>query len=106
MRVHTEPSNRNGLRRQGSDGGPIEGEPAVIKKIIGLGFDVNATNQFGRTSLFECVTIDRWEVAELLLTHGARTDIRDQNNEDVFTYLTEAGEHERAQKLQGLIGSP
>lgn len=80
----------------------IEGEPEIIEKVIGLGFDVNATNKFGRTPLFECVLIDRWDVAELLLTHGARTDIRDQNDEDVFAYLDEGGEPEKAQKLQEL----
>ncbi len=80
----------------------IEGEPDVLEKVIELGFDVNTTNDFGRTPLFECVLIDRWEVAELLLTHGARTNIRDQNEEDVFSCLDERGEQEKARKLQEL----
>ncbi len=94
--------NRNGLGESMLHWYAIEGEPAVIEKIIGLGFDVNATNEFGRTPLFECVMIERWDVAELLLAHGARTDIRDQNDEDVFAYLEEGGEHVTAQKLQEL----
>jgi ankyrin repeat protein len=94
--------NRNGLGESMLHWYAIEGGPEVIERIIGLGFDVNTTNTFGRTPLFECVLIDRWEVAELLLTHGARTDIRDQNDEDVFAYLDEGGEQEKAQKLQEL----
>jgi ankyrin repeat protein len=94
--------NRNGLGESMLHWYAIEGEPEVIEKVIGLGFDVNATNKFGRTPLFECVLIDRWEVADLLLIHGARTDIRDQNDEDVFVYLAESGEQEKAQKLQEL----
>jgi ankyrin repeat protein len=94
--------NRNGLGESMLHRYAIEGEPAVIEKIIGIGFDVNATNKFGRTPLFECVMIERWEVAELLLNHGARTDIRDQNDEDVFAYFDEGGEHEKAQQLKEL----
>lgn len=81
----------------------IEGDPTVIEKIIGLGFDLNATNEFGRTPLFECVLIERLEVAELLMAHGAKTDIRDKNDEDVFSYLEEGGEQDQAQKLQELL---
>jgi ankyrin repeat protein len=95
-------ANRNGLGESMLHWYAIEGEPEIIEKVIGLGFDVNATNKFGRTTLFECVLIDRWDVAELLLIHGARTDIRDQNDEDVFAYLDEGGEPEKAQKLQEL----
>ncbi|MBN8456236.1 MAG: ankyrin repeat domain-containing protein [Verrucomicrobia bacterium] len=95
-------ANRNGLGESMLHWYAIEGEPAVLEKIIGLGFDVNATNDFGRTALFECVVIDRWEAAELLLTHRARTDIRDQNDEDVLAYLDEDGRQEKARKLQEL----
>lgn len=95
-------ANRNGLGESMLHWYAIEGDPAVIAKIIGIGFDVNATNEFGRTPLFECVMIDRWEVVELLLAHGARTDIRDQNDEDVFACLDEGGEQEKARKLHEL----
>lgn len=37
-----------------------------------------------------------------ILIHGARTDIRDQNDEDVFAYLAEGGEHGKALKLKEL----
>jgi ankyrin repeat protein len=95
-------SNRNGLGESMLHWYAIEGDLAVIDKIIRLGFDVNATNKFGRTPLFECVMIDRWEVVELLLIHGARSDIRDQNDEDVFAYLAEVAEQEKALKLEEL----
>jgi len=95
-------SNRNRLGESMLHWYAIEGELAVIEKMINLGFDVNATNTFGRTPLFECVLIDRWEVAELFLNHGARTDITDQNDEDVFSYLDDCGERGKAQKLQEL----
>ncbi len=80
----------------------IEGSVTVLEKLIGLGFDVNTTNEFGRTPLFECVTIDRWEIVELLLKHGAKTDILDRNNEDIFEYLEEDGQHIETQKLKEL----
>jgi len=63
---------------------------------------VNATNKLGRTPLFECMLIDRWNVAELLLTHGARTDTQGRNDEDVFANLDGGGEFEKAQRLQEL----
>ena len=94
--------NRNGLGESMLHWYAIEGEPKIIEKVIELGFDVNTTNKFGRTALFECVILARWEIVKLLLSHGARTDIRDQNDEDVFAYLQEAGEQEKTQKLQNL----
>ena len=94
--------NRNGLGETMLHWYAIEGDPAVLKKLIGLGFDVNTINSFGRTPLFECVTIDRWEVVELLLAHGARTDTRDQNGEDIFEYLEDNGDRTQAQKLRKL----
>jgi len=94
--------NRNGLGESMLHWYAIEGDPTVLEKIIGLGFDVNATNKFGRTPLFECAEIERWDIVELLLTNGARTDIRDQNEEDVFVYLEESGDHEKSKKLKEL----
>lgn len=62
----------------------IEGDLGVVGKIMALGFDLNTTNHFGSTPLCECAQLGRWEMAELLLANGARTDIRDCNGEDVF----------------------
>lgn len=93
---------RNGVGESMLHWYAIEGELAVIEKIIGLGFDVNATNEFGRTPLFECVMIERWEVVELLLAHGARTDLRDQNDEDVFAYLDAGDGQDGARKIREL----
>jgi ankyrin repeat protein len=95
-------ANRNGLGESMLHWYAIEGDTTVLEKIIALGFDVNATNKFGRTPLFECVEIERWEIVELLLATGARTDIRDQNDEDVFVYLEESGDHEKSKKLKEL----
>ncbi|MGJ8644736.1 MAG: ankyrin repeat domain-containing protein [Luteolibacter sp.] len=101
--LSTVRANRNNLGESMLHWYAIEGDLTVVEKIIGLGFDVNATNKFGRTPLFECVEIDRWEIAELLLANGARTDIRDQNDEDVFVYLEENGGQEKSKKLREFI---
>lgn len=95
--------NRNRLGETMLQWYAIEGEPSVVKKIIGLGFDVNTTNKFGRTPFFECVTINRWEMAELLLAHGARTDIRDQIGEDVFSHLESDNLSAKARRLRELV---
>lgn len=95
-------TNRNGLGETMLHWYAIEGEPHVLEKIIALGFDVNTTNSFGRSPLFECVTIDRWNIVELLLAHGARTDIKDQNDEDVFEYLEDVGRASHVNKLKEL----
>jgi CBS-domain-containing membrane protein len=49
------------------------------------------------------VQINRRDMVELLLAHGAHTDIRDQNGEDVFTLLKAARLHAKARKLQDLV---
>lgn len=80
----------------------IEGEPDVVEKIIELGFDLNTTNEFGRTPLFECVRINRWDIVELLLRHGADTGIKDQNDEDIFEHLEYNEEHSKVARLKEL----
>ena len=101
--LETVRSNRNGIGETMLHWYAIEGEPAIVEKIIGLGFDVNTTNAFGRPPLFECVQLDRWNMVELLLAHGARTDIRDHIGEDVFIHLKDSGQHAKAKKLKELI---
>jgi ankyrin repeat protein len=101
--LHTVRSNRNGLGETMLHWYAIEGAPVIVEKIIGLGFDVNTTNAFGRPPLFECVQINRWDMVELLLAHGARTDIRDRNGEYIFTHLKNARHHAKARKLADLI---
>lgn len=96
-------TNRNGLGETMLHWYVIEGEPAVVEKIIALGFDVNTTNKFGRTPLSECVAINRWEIAEALLMHGARTDIRDANGYDIFAILEYADDHAKLRRLRQLI---
>lgn len=81
----------------------IEGETKVVKKIIELGFDVNATNDFKKTPLFECVMIEKWDVVELLLHSGADPYIRDHNDETILEYLQENEDFEQKEKLQNLL---
>jgi ankyrin repeat protein len=95
-------TNRNGLGESMLHWYAIEGDVDVVEKIIALGFDVDTTNSFGRTPLFECVTIDRWDIVEILLAHGARADIKDQNDEDVFDYLEDGGRTAQVKKLKEL----
>lgn len=96
-------SNRNGFGETMLHWYAIEGEPLVVDQLIGLGFDVNTTNSAKRTPLFECVTINRWEMAELLLKNGARTDLKDQNGEDVFEFLEFNVDEAKATKLRDLV---
>lgn len=51
----------------------------VLKVLLDLGFDPNAQNLVGSTPLHYCVTYGNFPAAKLLLSHGARTDIRDSN---------------------------
>jgi len=101
--LNTVLTNRNGLGETMLHWYAIEGEPAVVEKIIGLGFDVNTTNKFGRTPLFESVQIDRWDIAELLLTYGAHTEIRDKYGNDVFTFLGNDNRHAKVRRLRELV---
>jgi ankyrin repeat protein len=96
-------SNRNGTDETMLHWYAIEGEARVLEKIVALGFEVDTVNRFGRTPLFECVTIGRWEIVELLLAHGARTDVKDQNGEDVFDYLEDMGRSRCLRKLRDLV---
>ncbi len=95
-------SNRNGIGETMLHWYAIEGSPEILRKIIALGFDVNTVNKFGATPLCECARIGRWEIVEMLLAHGARTNIRDHNGEDVFDVLEQAGERKSLRKLKDL----
>lgn len=96
-------SNRSGIGETMLHWYAIEGDADVVEKIIGLGFDVNTVNRFHRTPLFECATIGRWEIVALLLAHGARTDVKDRNDEDVFEALEDQDKHEKAEILRKLV---
>lgn len=51
----------------------------VLKVFLELGFNANAQNLSGFTPLHFCVYCGNLAAAELLLSHGARADIRDSN---------------------------
>ena len=81
----------------------IEGDPDVLEKIIGLGFEVNTTNKFGQTPLFESAIIERWDNVEILLRHGADVSIRNKYDETVFDYLED--KLESIKKLKELLNN-
>lgn len=95
-------ANRNGIGETMLHWYCIEGAPDVVEKIIDLGFDVNTTNEFRQTPLFECVLINRWDIVELLLSRGADTSIKDKNDEDIFEYLEYNEEHSKVARLKEL----
>jgi len=101
--LSTVRASRNGVGESMLHWYAIEGATAVVESMIGLGFDVNTTNSFGRTPFFECVVVDRWEMAGLLLKNGARPDMRDENGEDIFFYLEDYGDDGKLKKLRNLI---
>ena len=85
-------SNRSGLGETMLHWYSIEGDPSVLEKIVALGFDVNTTNKFGQTPLFESATIGRWDNVEVLLKHGADAAIRNKYDENIFEYLEDKPE--------------
>lgn len=95
-------SNRNGTGETMLHWYTIEGETHVVQQIIELGFDVNTTNKFGNTPLFECAEIEQWEMVELLLRNGADPTIKDQEGDDIFEHLEYYGKEEQLRKLQEL----
>ena len=62
----------------------LEGASDILEKIIGLGFDVNTTNKFGQTPLFESAIIGRWDNVAILLRHGADVTIHNKYGESIF----------------------
>lgn len=53
----------------------VEGFTQAVSLLIELGFDVNAINEFGNSVLIEVISIRHYEIVEILLKAGARTDI-------------------------------
>ena len=78
----------------------IEGSPAIIQKIIDLGFDVNTQNKFKETPILDCIKIDRWEIVKLLLDNNASLDIKNRYGENVWEQLEDEYQEERIEKLK------
>lgn len=95
-------SNRSGLGETMLHWYSIEGDPEVLEKIVALGFEVNTTNEFGQTPLFEAAIIGRWDNVEVLLRHGADATIRNKYDEDIFDYLQD--KPQSIKKLKELTG--
>lgn len=94
-------SNRNGIGETMLHWYAIEGASEVLEKIIELGFEVNTTNEFGQTPLFEAALIGRWDNVEVLLRHGADASIRNNDGETISEYLE--GNPKYLKKLNDLI---
>lgn len=91
-------SNRSGLGETMLHWYAIEGDPDMLEKIIGLGFEVNTTNEFGQTPLFESAIIGRWDNVEVLLRHGADVSIPNKYDEAIFDHLEDKPESIRKLK--------
>ena len=61
---------------------------------------MNTQNEFGETPLGDCVSIDRWDNAKILVDHGARTDSKNHLDENIWEYLKEMGEQKKLSKLK------
>ena len=98
-------SNRNGIGETMFHWYAIEGELNVVRKILEMGFDVNTQNEFGKTPLFECVVIERWDMVEMLLANGADLSVKDHNDEDIWEYLAYFEYEAQIQRLRELTES-
>lgn len=56
----------------------------AVRFLAGLGFDVNATNKFGDTALVDVVSMDNYELAELLLSLGANPNAESKTHDCVL----------------------
>jgi len=54
----------------------------AVKMLIGLGLDVNAQADTGRTALHGAAHKGRTDVIQVLVDHGAKLDVRDYGNTD------------------------
>ncbi|MGE0708990.1 MAG: ankyrin repeat domain-containing protein [Planctomycetota bacterium] len=50
----------------------VEGEPAVVQRMIDLGFDVDALDASGSTPLYLAASLESWEMVRTLRRAGAR----------------------------------
>ncbi|MFK7816778.1 MAG: ankyrin repeat domain-containing protein [Gammaproteobacteria bacterium] len=96
-------SNRNPLKESFLHWYALEGEVRVFKKIIELGLDLNTQNKFGNTPLMECALIDRWDMVELLLAHGADPEIKNNDNENAIESLRNNYSKVKSLKLSSMI---
>lgn len=96
-------SNRSGLGETMLHWYCIEGDLLVVEKIIELGFDVDEVNEFDQTPLFECVLIGRWDIARLLVSHGADPNIRNQDGDTILMRLAFADRRADLEKLLKIL---
>lgn len=64
----------------------LEGDAAVIDRLLECNIDVNPQDDLGNTPLMQTVASGRWDVARVLMRHGADPEIRNHDGEDLADY--------------------
>ena len=77
----------------------------TVKFLLDLGFDPNAANNDGRTSLMVAAAKGRTEVIQMLVDHGAKLDTRDKGSRDTDTLVSKIAGHtwEALDYAEGLV---
>lgn len=83
--------NKNGIGETIVHWYAIEGEPDVLRRLIQLGFDVNACDDSGTSPITSAAFIDRWDNARVLRSCGARTEGVDSCGYSYRGLVTNAG---------------
>ena len=65
----------------------LEGDAAVVDRILSADIDVNVQNGLGNTPLMEAAAQGRWDLARVLIRHGADPELRNYDGEDLAEYL-------------------
>lgn len=84
--VHTGPLGRSFLHWL-----CLEGSADVIDRLLAYDVDVNPQDALGNTPLMEAAGAGRWDVARVLLRHGADPEIVNHDGEDLADYLALRG---------------
>ena len=69
----------------------LEGDPKMIDQLLGYDIDVNPQDELGNTPLMESAAAGRWDVARVLLRHGADPEIINHDGENLEDYLALRG---------------
>lgn len=88
----------------------ITGDPrATVLMLLARGADIDARGYAGHTALHECAFYNRLEMAELLLSRGAKVNLKDDNGKTPMDLAKEfAGQSARIRMMNLLIrhGAP
>ncbi len=67
------------------------GDYNEVKRLIGVGADVNAQDNFGETALMKATYYEHQEVAQLLIENGADVNIQENSGATALFFATERG---------------